>query len=56
MKIRNNDWVLFFTIVVMVMFGLVIVTSASSVMAELKYNASWLFLASGAGAGRRTRR
>jgi cell division protein FtsW len=45
MKIRNNDWVLFFTIVVMVMFGLVIVTSASSVMAELKYNASWLFLA-----------
>jgi cell division protein FtsW len=44
MKIRNHDWVLFFTIVVMVMFGLIIVTSASSVMAELKYKASWLFL------------
>ena len=33
----KTDWILFFTIVAMVCFGLVIVYSASSVMAELKY-------------------
>lgn len=39
------DWVLFFTIVAMVFFGLTVVTSASSVMAELKFKATWYFLA-----------
>ena len=34
---RRSDWVLFSTILVMVCFGLVMVYSASSVMAELKY-------------------
>jgi len=34
----KTDWILFLTIVVMVSFGLVMVYSASSVMAELRYN------------------
>lgn len=41
----KTDWILFFTIVAMVVFGLTIVTSASSVMAELKYKATWYFVA-----------
>ncbi|MBC8166028.1 MAG: FtsW/RodA/SpoVE family cell cycle protein [Bryobacteraceae bacterium] len=41
----KTDWVLFFTIVAMVAFGLAIVTSASSVMAEIKYKATWYFVA-----------
>jgi cell division protein FtsW len=40
----KTDWILFFTIVAMVVFGLTIVTSASSVMAELKYKATWYFV------------
>jgi cell division protein FtsW len=43
--IRNHDRILFFTIVVMVMFGLIVVTSASSVMAELKFKSTWYFVA-----------
>ena len=42
---KKTDWTLFFTIVVMVCFGLVIVYSASSLMAELRYKWSWYFLA-----------
>ena len=40
----KTDWVLFFTIVIMVCFGMVIVYSASSVMAELKYKSSYFFI------------
>lgn len=39
----KTDWMLFFTIVAMVVFGLVMVTSASSVMAELKYKSTWYY-------------
>lgn len=40
----KTDWTLFFTIVVMVCFGMVIVYSASSVMAELKYKNANYFI------------
>jgi cell division protein FtsW len=40
----KTDWTLFFTIVVMVCFGVVIVYSASSVMAELKFKSSSYFI------------
>ena len=40
----KTDWILFFTIVAMVCFGLVIVYSASSVMAELKYKWDMYFV------------
>lgn len=41
----RTDWTLFWTIVVMVCFGLVMVYSSSSVMAELKYKDSTHFIA-----------
>jgi cell division protein FtsW len=41
----KTDWILFFTIVAMVSFGLVIVYSASSVMAELKFKWDMYFIA-----------
>lgn len=41
----RTDWILFFTIVALVAFGLVIVMSASSVMAEIRYKATWYFVA-----------
>jgi cell division protein FtsW len=40
----RTDWILFFTIVALVAFGLVIVMSASSVMAEIRYKATWYFV------------
>ena len=40
----KTDWVLFFTIVAMVCLGLVMVYSASSVVAELKFNSSSHFV------------
>src|SRR4051812_14360952 len=40
----KTDWVLLFTIAAMVVFGLAIVTSASSVMAELKYKSQYYFV------------
>lgn len=40
----KTDWILFFTTVAMVCFGLVIVYSASSVMAELKYKWDMYFI------------
>src|SRR5438128_2274867 len=40
----KTDWVLFWTVVVMVCFGLVIVYSASSVMAEIKYRSTYYFI------------
>ena len=40
----KTDWILFFTIVAMVCFGLVMVYSASSVMAELKYKWDLYFI------------
>ena len=39
----KTDWILFPTIVAMVSFGLVMVYSASSVMAQLKFGSSWHF-------------
>ena len=45
----KTDWILFFTIVAMVTFGIVIVTSASSVMAEIRYDNAWQFVAKQAG-------
>src|SRR6476660_7255308 len=41
----KTDWVLFTTIVVMVFFGAVMLYSASSVMAQLKFGSSWHFFA-----------
>ena len=41
----RTDWTLFWTIVVMVSFGLIMVYSSSSVMAELKYKDSTHFIA-----------
>ncbi len=40
----KNDWTLFWTIVFMVCFGLVMVYSSSSVMAELRYKDSLYFV------------
>ncbi len=40
----KTDWYLFFTIVVMVFFGAVMIFSASSVMASLKMGSSYYFL------------
>ena len=40
----KTDRILFYTIVVMVFFGLVVVYSASSVMAELKYSSTSYFI------------
>jgi cell division protein FtsW len=45
----RTDWVLFFTIVAMVSFGLVVVYSASSIMAEVKYHSSWYVIARQSG-------
>jgi cell division protein FtsW len=39
----RTDWILFFTIVFMVTFGLFMLFSASSVMAEMKYGSSGYF-------------
>jgi len=39
----KTDWVLFSTIVIMVFFGVVMLYSASSVMAQLKFGSSWHF-------------
>lgn len=39
----KTDWILFITIVVTVFFGAVMLYSASSVMAQLKFGSSWHF-------------
>jgi cell division protein FtsW len=39
----KTDWILFVTVLTMVSFGVLIVYSASSVMAELRYGSSWHF-------------
>jgi cell division protein FtsW len=41
----KTDWILFTTIVLMVFFGAVMLYSASSVMAQLKFGSSWHFFA-----------
>jgi cell division protein FtsW len=41
----RTDWILFFAIVALVCFGLVMVYSASSIMAEVRYHSSWYFIA-----------
>jgi cell division protein FtsW len=43
------DWVLFAAVLLMSFFGLVIVYSASSVMAELRFRSSWFFVGRQAG-------
>jgi cell division protein FtsW len=40
----KTDWILFSTIVIMVFFGAIVVYSASSVMAELRYGNSYYFI------------
>lgn len=45
----KSDWILFFTVVAMVTFGIIMVTSASSVMAEIRFNATWHFVIRQAG-------
>jgi len=40
----KTDWILFSTVLTMVSFGLVILYSASSIMAELRYGSSWHFV------------
>jgi cell division protein FtsW len=39
----KTDWILFTTIVLMMFFGVVMLYSASSVMAQLKFGSSWHF-------------
>ena len=42
----KTDWILFVTVLLMVLFGMVIVYSASSIMARLdpRFNSSWHFV------------
>src|SRR5271154_6044005 len=40
----KTDWILFTTIVIMVFFGAVMVYSASSVMADLRYGNTYYFI------------
>src|SRR5215469_10683518 len=40
----KTDWILFSTVLAMITFGMVILYSASSIMAELRYGSSWHFV------------
>jgi cell division protein FtsW len=40
----KTDWILFLTVVAMVSFGMLVLYSASSVMAEMKYHSIWHFV------------
>jgi len=40
----KTDWLLFATVLVMVSFGVLILYSASSIMAQLKYGSTWHFV------------
>src|SRR4051812_12838210 len=40
----KTDWILFLTVVTMLSFGMLIVYSASSIMAELKFHSPWHFV------------
>ena len=40
----KTDWILFSTVLTMVSFGLVILYSASSIMAQLQYGSAWHFV------------
>ncbi|HEV3331345.1 MAG TPA: FtsW/RodA/SpoVE family cell cycle protein [Bryobacteraceae bacterium] len=40
----KTDWILFATVLVMVSFGVLILYSASSIMAELRYGSTWHFV------------
>ena len=46
----KTDWILFFTVLAMVSFGLVFVYSASSIMAQWKFHSPWHFVRQQAGA------
>ncbi|MBV9505728.1 MAG: FtsW/RodA/SpoVE family cell cycle protein, partial [Acidobacteriia bacterium] len=41
----KTDWILFSTVLVMISFGVLILYSASSIMAQLRYGSSWHFVA-----------
>jgi len=41
----KTDWILFTTVLAMVFFGIVMLYSASSVMANLKFGSTWYFVA-----------
>src|SRR5690242_8104514 len=40
----KTDWTLFATVLVMVSFGVLILYSASSIMAQLRYGSTWHFV------------
>jgi cell division protein FtsW len=40
----KTDWILFITVVAMVSFGMLILYSASSIMAELRFGSTWHFV------------
>ncbi|HTC90130.1 MAG TPA: FtsW/RodA/SpoVE family cell cycle protein, partial [Bryobacteraceae bacterium] len=40
----KTDWILFATVLVMVSFGVLILYSASSIMAQLRYGSTWHFV------------
>src|SRR5579872_654988 len=40
----KTDWILFSTVLAMVSFGMVILYSASSIMAQLRYGSAWHFV------------
>src|SRR5947209_2275623 len=40
----KTDWILFATVLVMVSFGVLILHSASSIMAQLRYGSTWHFV------------
>ncbi|PWU01193.1 MAG: putative lipid II flippase FtsW [Terriglobia bacterium] len=40
----KTDWILFATVLVMISFGVLILYSASSIMAQLRYGSSWHFV------------
>src|SRR5215471_18392465 len=40
----KTDWILFATVLLMVSFGILILYSASSIMAQLKYGSTWHFV------------
>ena len=50
----KTDWILFATVLAMMSFGVLILYSASSIMAELdpRYRSSWHFVAAPTGMGR----
>ena len=40
----KTDWILFWTVLAMVVFGVLVVYSASSIMADQRYHSAWHFV------------